>query len=336
VPLLVAAGDGAAVSAPAELIGVAVVLVGRGEGDVALAPAVELPARGELEQQLVALQQHAPFPGPHQLPRLGVVHGDPVVEVAEQHHAAASTQERIRSASCCLLFVATGRRFSGSVVQSSGNLLMVKNLLGHFTRCPRAAGVEEARPREDVRRVGVPALRVAVLAAGGQVAADEAEARVVQQEPDRHRALRRSVRTPSGEWPCFLFLLRFTVPVRGDSAAYLVAEPAKDAGADGGDAGVADVPAEAAPRPDGDEDADHLLAHDAPEHALSVIHRCSSRRVFSILHAPPAVQCVLDEPLPLHGCRSLLGAEHAPRVQWHDLLEPAPCRSASRIFTAAT
>ena len=104
-------------------------------------------------------------------------------------------------------------------------------------------------------------------------------------------------------------------------AAYLVAEPAEDAGADGGDAGVADVPAEAAPRPHGDEDADHLLAHDAPERALSVIHR----RVFSIHHAPPpAVQCVPDKPLPLHGRRSLLGAEHAPRIQRHHLLEPAP------------
>jgi hypothetical protein len=112
--------------------------------------------------------------------------------------------------------------------------------------------------------------------------------------------------------------------VRGDAAAYLVAEPAEDAGADGGDAGVADVPAEAAPRPHGDEDADHLLAHDAPEHALSVIHGRSLRRVFSILHAPPAVQCVPDQPLPLHGCRSLLGAEHAPRIQRHHLLEPAP------------
>jgi hypothetical protein len=97
VLLLAAGGD--AVSAPVEVVGVAAILVGRGEGDVALVPAVELTATGELQQQLVALQQHAPFPGPHQLPCFVIVHGDPVVEVAEQHHAAAceySTQaERI-------------------------------------------------------------------------------------------------------------------------------------------------------------------------------------------------------------------------------------------------
>jgi hypothetical protein len=95
--LLLAAGD-VAVGAPVELVGVPVVLVGRREGDKALAPAVKLPALGELQQQLVVLQQHAPLPRDHQLPRVGVVHGDPVVEVAEQHHSTArqSTPEQRR------------------------------------------------------------------------------------------------------------------------------------------------------------------------------------------------------------------------------------------------
>jgi hypothetical protein len=94
--LLLAAGD-VAVGAPVELVGVAVVLVGRREGDEALAPAVELPALGE-QQQLVVVQKHAPLPRAHQLPRLGVVHGDPVVEVAKQHHSTArhSTPEQRR------------------------------------------------------------------------------------------------------------------------------------------------------------------------------------------------------------------------------------------------
>jgi hypothetical protein len=50
---------------------------------------------------------------------------------------------------------------------------------------------------------------------------------------------------------------------------YLVAQQAEDAGTDAGDGKVAaDVLAEGAPRPDRDEDADHLLARDAPEHVL--------------------------------------------------------------------
>jgi hypothetical protein len=87
--LLLAASE-VAVGAPVELVGVPMVLVGRREGDETLAPAVELAALGELRQQLVVLEQHAPLSGPHQLPQLRVVHGDPVVEVAEQHHATAA------------------------------------------------------------------------------------------------------------------------------------------------------------------------------------------------------------------------------------------------------
>jgi hypothetical protein len=49
---------------------------------------------------------------------------------------------------------------------------------------------------------------------------------------------------------------------------YLVAQQAEDAGTNAGDGEVADVPAEGAPRPDRHEDADHLLARDAPEHIL--------------------------------------------------------------------
>jgi hypothetical protein len=41
---------------------------------------------------------------------------------------------------------------------------------------------------------------------------------------------------------------------------------------------------------------------------------------------PRVVQCVTDEHLPLHGCPSLFGAKHGPRVQWHHLLEPASCK----------
>ena len=105
VLLLRPTGGDAVDSAPVELVGVAAILVGRGEGDVALVPTVELTALGELQQQLVVLQQHAPFPGPHQLPCLVVVvHGDPVVEVPEQHHAAAC-KYTIRSSTtvfgCC-------------------------------------------------------------------------------------------------------------------------------------------------------------------------------------------------------------------------------------------
>lgn len=43
---------------------------------------------------------------------------------------------------------------------------MAKNLLGHLTGCCRhAAEAEEAGPGEDARGVGVPAQRVALLAA---------------------------------------------------------------------------------------------------------------------------------------------------------------------------
>lgn len=110
-------------------------------------------------------------------------------------------------------------------------------------------------------------------------------------------------------------------------ASYLVAEPAEDAGADAAHAGVADVPAEAAPRPDRHEDSDHLLAHEAPERApLSLtMHSCSSM--------PRAVQCVADEQLPLHGRPPLLGAKHVPRVQRHNLLEPAWCKRSLTYLT---
>ncbi|BAT05501.1 Os08g0425600, partial [Oryza sativa Japonica Group] len=98
--LLFVAAAGGGVDGPVEHVGVEVVLVGRGEGDEALAPAVEAPALGELEEELVVLQQHAPLPRPHQQPRLRVVHGDPVVEVAEQHHPAAKIDNDDGDVSC--------------------------------------------------------------------------------------------------------------------------------------------------------------------------------------------------------------------------------------------
>lgn len=147
---------------------------------------------------------------------------------------------------------------------------MVKNLLGQGQLLRRlrlrlrAATAVEPCPREDGSHVGVPEQHVAVVAAGGQMAADEAEAGSLQHEPDGHRPLcthrARSWIMRCGE------LVAFACPyVR----TYLVAQQAEDAGTDAGDGKVAaDVLAEGAPRPDRDEDADHLLARDAPEHVL--------------------------------------------------------------------
>jgi hypothetical protein len=123
--------------------------------------------------------------------------------------------------------------------------------------------------------------------------------------------------------------------------AYLVAEPAEDAGADAGEAGVADVPAEGAPHPDRDEDADHLLARDAPERNLLLLMPCrflsssASRNGFACsLPSSPVVQRVADERVPLHGGRSLLGTKHVPRIQGHDLLEPVVRRQTTQILAS--
>lgn len=56
---------------------------------------------------------------------------------------------------------------------------------------PRAAAAEGG-PREDLASVAVAAALVAFLPPGSQVAADEAEARVVEEEAHGDRALRWS------------------------------------------------------------------------------------------------------------------------------------------------
>lgn len=71
-------------------VGVPVVLVGGGEGDGPLVPAVERAALvGHLASELVVLQQRLPVLPFHQQPRLGLRQGDPVVEVPKQDHPAA-------------------------------------------------------------------------------------------------------------------------------------------------------------------------------------------------------------------------------------------------------
>jgi hypothetical protein len=92
------------------------------------------------------------------------------------------------------------------------------------------AGAGEVRAPEDLGDVGVAAQLVALLLAGGQVAADEAEAGAVQRHADGNAAL--------------------------------VAEPAHDAPADAVDAEVADVLHQLPLHPHRQEQPHHLLAPD--------------------------------------------------------------------------
>ena len=185
----------------------------------------------------------------------------------------------------------------------------------------------EGGPGEDVRRVVVAELRGAGLASGGELSADEAEACAVQQEPDRHRTLQRRHSTVKPSCP------RRRAPLLAKlSSTYLVAEAAEDAGADAGGGGVADVAAEPTPRPHGDEDAHHLLAHPAPERLLLLTMPLRPLVVVVVSSSSSGsepVQRVADERVPFHGGRAPRRAKHVPRVQRHDLLQPEKASNRS-------
>ena len=127
---------------------------------------------------------------------------------------------------------------------------MVKNPLGDAAGGGgrRAAGAREVRALEDLGDVGVAPQLVAFLLAGGEVAADEAEAGVVQRHAD------------------------------GDAA--LVAEPPHDAAPDAVHPEVADVLDELLPHPHRQEEPHHLLARDqAVAHATAAAASCLALRL---------------------------------------------------------
>jgi hypothetical protein len=131
------------------------------------------------------------------------------------------------------------------------SLLVTEDPLGNPVAGPLAEATE-LRALEDLDDVGVPPELVAFLLPGRQVAAHEAQARVVQ----RH--------------------------AHGDAA--LVAEAPHDAAADAGEADVANVRHQLPPRPHRREQPHHLLARHqavplAPAAAVTTVRRGRRRLV---------------------------------------------------------
>lgn len=237
----------------------------------------------------------------------------------------------------------------------------------------------EGRPGEDLRGVGVAVRLVAVAAAGREVAARHAEARVVEPEPDGHGALHVQAQPCTRGDPSMPCVLGTIHSPRGaarrararvacgeqwrndrSGVGYLVAEAAHDAAADAGDAGAADEAGEVGADPDGEEDADHLLAHHAPvvpagelaaTAADAVPHRVNLLLRRLLLYLPSSgcgcgcaaagalglslvtggvrrrrrrpVQRRAHELVPAHPDALLVRAQHVPRAQRHHLLESA-------------
>jgi hypothetical protein len=166
----------------------------------------------------------------------------------------------------------------------------------------------EGRPGEDLRGVGVAVRLVAVAPARREVAAHEAEARVVEPEPDGHGAL--------------------------------VAQAAHDAAPHARDAGAPDEAPEVGAHPHRQKDAHHLLAHHAPvlarqlADAAAVAHRVHLLPAAISSAAAAAgpsrrgrrrrgpVQRGADELDPPHPDAALVRAQHVARPQRHHLLEP--------------